>query len=317
MTDYDSEASDLQDELAGHDIDVEQDDIKERLAELVGEYSVPLHEAKRSILRHYAAERDVEIESVSSGGGGGNASKVSVESINTPDKWVTVEVTVLQLWDSDSDAVKQTGLVGDGTGRIKFTAWSESDLPLLEDGQAYRLENVVTDEYQGRMSIQLNSSTEITELDEDIEAADNAVEFEGAMVDIQSGSGLIKRCPEDGCTRVLESGRCSEHGEQDGDFDLRIKGVLDDGNDVQEVLFDREATEDIADITMERAKEEAKKALDTSVVAEKLRDELIGRYYRVEGPIVGRNLLVDDAERVTESNLESVQERIAGMEVDG
>ena len=123
-------------------------------------------------------------------------------------------------------------------------------------------------------------------------------EFEGALVDIQRGSGLIKRCPEDDCTRVLQNGRCSEHGEVEGEFDLRIKGVLDDGETVQEVIFDQEMTEELTGITLEEAKERAMDALDTSVVAEDMRSEVLGTYYRVRGPTFGRYVLVNEFEEL-------------------
>jgi replication factor A1 len=65
---------------------------------------------------------------------------------------------------------------------------------------------------------------------------DNERTMEGALVDIKDGSGLIKRCPDEDCTRVIRNGRCSEHGDVSGEFDLRIKGVLDDGEQAQDAL---------------------------------------------------------------------------------
>ena len=118
-------------------------------------------------------------------------------------------VKVVDLWEPRSDAVAQVGLLGDESGTIKFTKWSKSDLPTLEEGAVYDLRNVVTDEYEGRFSVKLNRTTTIEELDEEIEVGDDDLTIEGALVDIQSGSGLIKRCPEDDCTRVLQNGRCN------------------------------------------------------------------------------------------------------------
>jgi replication factor A1 len=227
--------------------------------------------------------------------GGGNEQK-DVADIDAPEEWIDVTAKVVELWDADSDAVAQVGLLGDETGTVKFTKWSKSDLPSLEEGAVYALRNVVTDEYQGRFSVKLNRTTTIEKLDEDIEVGDDAVEVEGALVDIQSGSGLIKRCPEDDCTRVLQNGRCSEHGEVEGEFDLRIKGVLDDGTDVHEVIFDREATEELTGIALAEAKEMAMDALDTSVVAEEMREKILGRYYRVTGPTLGRYVLANETD---------------------
>jgi len=294
MSDVTSAAREIHEQFSEH-LDVDVEDVSQRLERLVTEYKVPLSEARRSVENHYLDEAGLDRDDL---GQGSNTDAV-VEDIDAPDQWVNLTAKVVDLWEPRSDAVAQVGLLGDETGTIKFTAWAKSDLDPLEEGAVYRLENVVTDEYQGRYSVKLNRTTSITELDEDIEVGDNESEIEGALVDIQSGSGLIKRCPEEGCTRVLQNGRCSEHGEVDGEFDLRIKGVLDDGREVQEVIFDREATEDLTGIELEAAKTMAKDALDTTVVADEMRETVLGRYYRVTGPTMGRYLLANDVEEIT------------------
>ncbi|PSP92684.1 replication factor A [Halobacteriales archaeon QS_4_62_28] len=278
-------------------LDVTVDEIEERLDTLVNEYKVPLSEARRSVVNTYLDEAGMDREQLS--GGGGNE-EVDNADIDAPEEWVDVTAKVVDLWDATADAVAQVGLLGDETGTIKFTKWSKSDLPELEEGKVYSLRNVVTDEYQGRFSVKLNRTTTIEELDEEIEVGDDAVEVEGALVDIQSGSGLIKRCPEEDCTRVLQNGRCNEHGEVEGEFDLRIKGVLDDGEEVTEVIFNEEATEELTDITLGQAKEMAMDALDTTVVADEMRQTVLGRYYRVEGPTLGRYVLANELERLDE-----------------
>jgi ssDNA-binding replication factor A large subunit len=290
MTDLRTHADEIHEQFSDK-LDVTVDDVEERLETLVEEYKVPVDEARRSVTSTYLDEAGMERDELSSGGGN---ERVQISSVDAPEEWVDLTAKVVELWDADSDAVAQVGLLGDETGTIKFTKWSKSDLPDLEEGAVYDLRNVVTDEYQGRFSVKLNRTTVIEERDEDIEVGDDDVTVEGALVDIQSGSGLINRCPEEDCTRVLQNGRCNEHGEVDGEFDLRIKGVLDDGEEVHEVLFNREATEEFTDITLEEAKEMAMDALDTTVVADKMRKETLGRYYRVSGPTFRRYLLADD-----------------------
>ncbi|MCX2819536.1 MAG: ssDNA-binding replication factor A large subunit [Methanobacteriota archaeon] len=277
--------------------DVSVDDVEERLQNLVEEYKVPMDEARRSVTSHFAKETGVSRDELGSEG----SENATVAQIDTPEEWLTVDVKVAELWEPSSDSIAQTGLVGDETGTIKFTSWAKSDVPTLEEGATYRLQNVVTDEFQGRMSVKLNSSTEVEEIDAEIEVGEQEIEVEGALVAVQSGSGLIKRCPEDDCTRVLQNGRCSEHGEVEGEFDMRVKGVLDDGNETYDVLLDREATERVTGIEMEEAKQEAMDALDTSVVTDRIKSLLVGRYFRVEGPRVGRYVLGDDVEEVDET----------------
>ncbi|MFB6133930.1 MAG: replication factor A, partial [Halanaeroarchaeum sp.] len=234
MTDLHDTAESIHEQFSDH-LDLTVEAVEDRLERLVTDYKVPLSEARRSVENHYLDEAGLDRDVL----GRGSDTEVDVADVDSADQWVNVTVKVVDLWEPRSDAVGQVGLVGDETGTIKFTAWAKSDLPPLEEGAVYRLENVVTDEYQGRYSIKLNRTTTITELEEDLEVGDDESEIEGALVDIQSGSGLIKRCPEEGCTRVLQNGRCSEHGEVEGEFDLRIKGVVDDGREVHEVIFDR------------------------------------------------------------------------------
>ena len=281
MTDLRTHAEEIHEQFSDR-VDVSVEEVTERLETLVEEYKV-LDEA--------GMERD-ELS-----GGGGNERK-QIADVDAAEEWIDLTAKVVDLWDATSDAVAQVGLLGDPTGTIKFTKWSKSDLPELEEGKVYDLRNVVTDEYQGRFSVKLNRTTVIEESEADIEVGTDDVTVEGALVDIQSGSGLIKRCPEEDCTRVLQNGRCSEHGEVDGEFDLRIKGVLDDGNEVHEVIFDKEATEAFTGITLDEAKEMAKDALDTTVVADKMRAETLGQYYRVTGPQFRRYVLADDVEEL-------------------
>lgn len=290
MTNLDTQAQQIHEQFSEH-LDITIDQVKERLSTLVDEYKVPVDEARRTVVNQYLDEAGLERDNVSTT----SSDRVSIADITSPEEWIDVTGKVVELWEPRSDAIDQVGLFGDETGTVKFTKWAKSDLSRLEEGHVYRLQNVVTDEYQGQFSIKLNRTTTIEELDEDIEVGSTDVTVTGALVDIQSGSGLIKRCPEADCTRVLQNGRCAEHGEVEGEFDLRIKGIIDDGTMVQEVLFDREGTEEIAGITLEEAKDMAMDALDTTVVADEIRDRTLGRYYEISGPRFNRYILADAA----------------------
>jgi len=295
MSDLRTHAAEIAEQFSDH-LDVGEDEVEERLRNLVDEYRVPVDEARRSVVNSYLEEAGLERDEI---GRGGN-DEVRLADIDEDEQWIDVTAKVVELWEPRSESIAQVGLLGDESGRTKFVAFETSDLPELEEGAVYRLGNVVTDEYQGNFSVKLNKTTSIEELDEDIEVGDDAVTVEGALVDIQSGSGLIKRCPEDGCTRVLQNGRCSEHGDVEGEFDLRIKGVLDDGEEVYEVIFGRDVTEELTGVTLDEAQQMAMDALDTTVVVEEMREDLLGTYYRVSGPELGRYVLADDVERLTE-----------------
>jgi replication factor A1 len=289
MADLRTHAEEISAQFSDH-IDVSVEEIEAQLDTLVNEYRVPIEEARRSVTSTYLDEAGLDRDEIAPGG----SQQMLVGDIDDDEQWVDLEVKVADLWDPQHESIAQVGLLGDESGTIKFVAFATSDLERLEEGNSYALENVVTDEYQGNYSVKLNRTTTITELDEEIEVGDDSTEIEGALVDLQSGSGLIKRCPNDDCTRVLQNGRCSEHGQVDGQFDLRVKAVIDDGDTVQEVIFDEDATEELVDISLAEAKQMAQDALDTTVVEEEIRAKIPGRYYHIEGPMFGRYVLADE-----------------------
>ncbi len=230
---------------------------------------------------------------------------VAIDEINQSGQWINLRAKVVQLWESEHESIDQVGLVGDETGTIKFVKWAKSDLQPLEEGKSYSFENMVADEYDGRFSVKFSRNSQIEELGEDIEVGYSTTEFTGAMVHIQDGSGLIRRCPI--CNRALMKGTCLEHGNVDGIHDLRIKAVMDNGTTVQEALFNREITESIGGITLDEAKEMAVDALDQSVVLDEMKKRLLGRYYTMTGSILDRYLLVESVGLI---------ERISDHEVD-
>ena len=224
------------------------------------------------------------------------AQLVTIDSINESNRWINLRAKVTQLWDSEHESIDQMGLIGDETGTIKFVKWAKSELAPLVEGKSYSFENLTTDEFEERFSVKFNKSSSIEELDEEIEVGFTTTEFTGAMVHIQDGSGLIRRCPI--CNRALMKGTCMEHGNVEGDYDLRIKAVLDNGTTVQEALLNREITESISGITLDEAKEMAVDALDHSVVLDEMKKQLLGRYYTMTGSILDRYLLVENIQPV-------------------
>ena len=287
-TDLRTQATEIHEEFSDQ-LDITVEEVEARLDTLVNEYRVPMDEARRSVTNTYLDEAGIDRDDLM-----GGDERVSIGEIDSPEEWVDITAKVVELRNPDSDAIAQAGTLGDETGTIEFVSWSKSELPTVKKGEVYRLGNVVTEEYEGQFSVKLNSTTTIEQVDTELEVSNDNTEVEGALVDIQSGSGLIKRCPEEDCTRVLQNGRCAEHGEGDGEFDLRIKGVIDDGTAVQDVIFDREMTEELTGISLEEAQEMAMDALDTSVVAEEMDQRLLGRYYRVAGPEFNRYVLADE-----------------------
>jgi len=267
--------------------------------EFQGRFSVKLNRTSQI----EPLEKEVEANAVPRG----PTEDLSVAQINEPGRWINLKTRVVSLWETNSDAISQSGLIGDETGTIKFVKWAKADLPDMEEGRSYHLRNLVTDEFQGRFSVKLNRNSQIEPLDIDVEVGSQAAEFAGALVDVQKGSGLIKRCPV--CKRSLAKGICSEHGKVEGTYDLRIKGVLDDGGRVQDVLINRETTERLVGLTLDQARQMAMEALDHEVVRSLIESRLVGRYFSVIGPSVDRYILVEtinEAQPVTVADVDGL-----------
>jgi replication factor A1 len=273
--------------------------------EFQGRFSVKLNRSSQ------IEPREKDVEAVS---GPKSVQQIKVVEINQPGIWVDLKVKVAQLWETNSDSISQSGLVGDETGTIKFVKWAKADLPNLEDGKSYKLKNLVTDEFQGRFSVKLNRTSSIELLDEDVEIGSQTTEFSGSLVDVQKGSGLIKRCPV--CKRSLAKGVCSEHGKVEGTYDLRIKAVIDDGRRVQDVLINRETTERLAGLTLDEAKQMAMEALDHEVVRSMIENKLVGRYFSITGPRVDRYILVETINEMAPASISEVDKLIDALEVE-
>nr|WP_255152930.1 hypothetical protein [Halorarius halobius] len=287
---------------------LDTEDVTAQLERLCA-YRVPMDEAVRTLLRKACGDADLERADLSDdiarlagyGGRSRGFSRTMLADVDGADQWIDVVAEVVELWEPRNEKIAQVGLLGDESGRLKFVKWASADLPELEEGEAYRFESVVTDEYQGRFSVSCNSATAISPSDDVVAASDGSVAVVGSIVDIQEGSGLIKRCGADDCTRVLRNGRCAEHGQRDGEFDLRIKAILDDGECSLSALFDAAATEAVTGISLSDATDMAMDALSTDVVAEEISAQLVGRRHRLTGSVVGTYFLVNEAEETNDA----------------
>jgi replication factor A1 len=269
-------------------VKVETSEIDTKLDQLINKFKVPPEEARRNVINYFLKKHNVPKSEFFAPR---ETPQVKASDIKEDGKWVTLRCKVIQLWDVNHESVSQAGLLGDESGTVAFKKWTKANLAQVEEGKSYLFKNVATSEWQGRFSVNLNKTSEIIPIPEDIEVGKTVTEFSGAIVDVQSGSGLIKRCPE--CNRALVKGACGEHGKVEGVYDLRIKAVLDDGEKVQDVLMNREITEAFTGITLEKAKEMATEALDQGVVLDVIKNKLVGRYYVVAGRKIDRFILVD------------------------
>jgi replication factor A1 len=267
--------------------DVPQKEIESKLDLLVNQYRVPEEEARRTVFNQYV--RDLKLQRASAGG---ESPLTKIKDVTSDGKWISLKVKVVELWENEKAAIAQIGQLGDDTGTIKFVMWTKSDLPPMEEGKSYVIKNVVTDSWQGRFSVKLNKTSTIVPTD-DVEVTSSDAAMTGAIVDVQSGSGLVKRCPE--CNRILVKGACVDHGKQEGEYDLRVKAVIDDGRTAQDIILNQEMTYKVTGIDVKVAKKMAMDAVDPAVVLDEIKRILLGKYFTVKGPVLGsRYLLVKD-----------------------
>jgi len=277
-------------ETAG--VTVTSQQIEERFDLLKG-FGVPVKEMERSITKYFAQQCGVSMDTFYQGQ---DNAEVKVETLKTEGTWCTLRVKIMQLWDSNHESVGQTGLAGDETGTIKFTKWAKTELPNMEEEKCYLLKNVVTSMYNDKVQVSLNKRSAIELVDDDIEVGYATITVIGALVNIQDGSGLIKRCPE--CNRSLRQGVCATHGKVDGVFDIRIKGSIDDGVTTADILLNTEQTTALTEISLDGAKKMATEALDQSVVLEEFKRRIMFKFFIVTGSQLDRFILTDTIEEL-------------------
>ena len=222
--------------------------------------------------------------------------------ITAGDRGRNVEVRVLEVEQKtisgrDGETEILEGVVGDETAKLPFTDWDPT--PAVEPGATVRIEDVYVREFRGVPSINLTEFTTVTPLPEPIAVADDAprvsvaeavasggmfdVELVGNVLEVRDGSGLIERCPE--CSRVVQNGQCRSHGEVDGEDDLRVKAIVDDGTETVTVVLDDELTAEVYGGGLADALAAATEAMDKDVVAASIADTLVGGAYRVRGSL--------------------------------
>jgi len=134
--------------------------------------------------------------------------------------------------------LSQTGLLGDESGTVAFKNGQGEPSPGRR-GKKLHIQERGNLRVAGK--IQRQPEQDQVKLSRYLKISKSGTrwsKFTGAIVDIQSGSGLIKRCPE--CNRAPCKRRMRRTGKVEGIYDLRVKAVMDDGEKVQDILMNRE-----------------------------------------------------------------------------
>lgn len=260
------------------DINVGDKQVQERL-DTLEQFKVPANEIKRSILTHFGVS--------SKGGSGDNA--IGLISDLSEGNWTSLNIKVVQLWESNHASISQSGVIGDSTGTVKFTKWATANLPQMEEGKCYKLLNVVASVYNEKLQVALNKKSKIEELTEEVEVQDNTITFIGAFVSIQSNSGLITRCDE--CNKAIR-GTCDKHPEAKGHYDVRVIGAIDNGQRYTSVIVNAEIIEAVTGFSVEFCKNMAIEAMDKEIVIKQLESVLLGKFFYISGSDMGDSILV-------------------------
>ena len=156
-------------------------------------------------------------------------------------------------------------------------------LKLLEargEEQALALLESFTATYPAAIVIEARQVEALLENTKVQEAHVNPDEFTarltGRIAQIYDGSGLIQRCPT--CNRWIIDNFCMVHSDVAGIWDLRIKARFEGVNERCTLIFRRDMTENVAQLTLE----EAKKLGDAGTL-ERIRNALLGKRFELGG----------------------------------
>ncbi|MFC6904575.1 Single-stranded DNA binding protein [Halalkalicoccus tibetensis] len=258
--------------------------------------------------------------------------ETDLASVTPGDRGLTVEARVLEVETRtidgrDGETEILSGVLADESARLPFTDWEPRGE--IEEGADLRFENVYIREFRGAPSVNCSEFTTVSTLDRSIEVSDGAprrlvgeavesggafdVELVGTIVAVRDGSGLIQRCPE--CGRVVQKGQCRSHGQVDGEDDLRVKAILDDGTGTVTAILGTDLTREVYGGGLEEAREQAREAMDQKVVADTIRERLVGREYAVRGSLsvdeYGANLNASEFAEVDEPPTERARALLA------
>jgi replication factor A1 len=263
---------------------------------------------------------------------GGDA---TLDALEPGDRGVNVEVVVVEVEEKtidgrDGPTEILSGVLADESARLPFTDWDPHDA--VTEGTSLRLTDTYIREFRGVPSVNVTEFSGVEALDHEVDASDSAtrmtlhegvtsggaydVEAVGNVIAIRDGSGLIQRCPE--CGRVIQKGQCRSHGEVDGEDDMRVKAILDDGTAAVTAVLGKDLTATVYGGGIEAAREHARDEMDQEAVADEIAEKLVGREYRVRGTLsvdeYGANLDATEFEETSDDPAQRALELLS--EVD-
>ena len=211
-----------------------------------------------------------------------------------------------------------SGDIADPTGKCRCSIWSEPPFDFEATPVVVRLRGVRVRAWQGIPDITIDDVSQIEILaaapwGDDVDLTNNVVDVPltdlatgasrvgisttGHVISIREDSGIISRCTE--CRRVVRDGECATHGKQDGNSDVRIRMVLDDGNSTISLIINKDASESLINMNQEAITSHINEN-GTMAFVQELREMLLGRQLKASGRTIvdeqGAMLLSDAVE---------------------
>ena len=213
-----------------------------------------------------------------------------------------------------------SGDIADPTGRCRCSIWSEPPFDFEATPVVIRLRGVRVRAWQGIPDITIDDISQIEVLaaapwGDEIDLANNIVEVplsdlasgasrvgistSGHIISIREDTGIISRCSE--CRRVLRDGECATHGSQEGDSDVRMRLVLDDGKSTISLIVNKAASESLIGKDQQAITSDISEN-GTMAFVQNLRERLLGRQLKASGRTIvdeqGAMLLSDEVELI-------------------
>lgn len=241
------------------------------------EFSVTGEELVRAVRNKFGEKYDVDIT-------GNGSSGVTPFSELQEDEWYDIEATVVSIFEDTHDSIAQKGYIDDGEERIIFTIFENSDgVPLLNEGWSYRFESVPCEMFNGNPQVNITSTTDVTQLEEDIEPSDQTIDVVAPIVDFaKGGTGIYAVDPETG--EKVDSVADVSNPE----YRLRLMPIIDTGTQSWTISAKGEVAESLYGDTTQAAVEDARSRIgESDAIYSDMMERYIGTYVRVTGDSVG------------------------------
>ena len=221
--------------------------------------------------------------------------KCVIKDLRTTMGTVDISAVILEIEKKDVDVDGQqkkmfSGVLGDETGKTPFSAWKDFK---LKKGDTIHIVGGIVKSWKGVPQISFDENAQVSKADKKINPKDVPtrklmmyevveqpglfdVEVTGVVIEIQAGSGFILRCPE--CNRVLFNNECRVHGAVEGQPDIRLKCVVDDGTGTVSAIFDRALSEQLLGKTLDECKE-----MNPIDLTNMISKELFAQHLRLRG----------------------------------